>query len=250
LITIVGGDISFAHFAFVQVQIDETADNPIATATPINWWFLTEKAYIAKKTHTQGHGYGFRLPKIADPEIRKMMRMDILARCTYQSGRGMTHASIEGFALGATQRNPYELGGVGYLTRRGWWRMGINYRFYAPTQLKKFVCHRGGGWPKGMAKIVSMEKSGERWPDAVAKFDRFQEKNSWGTTYEDLVDAFDVGVLGLTELMLRSGYMHMSDLSHDKEREIFNETSKYEPENLLIRPWTGKPDNYGEIFGG
>jgi len=241
-----GGDISFAHFALCKVQIDNEAPDPVSTATPIDWWFLTDKAYLAKAA--VGHGLGIRLPKIADPETRAMVRMDILAWCAWAASKGVDMAVIEGFALAAVQRNPYELGGVGYITRRGWFRTGVPFRVYGPSQLKKFVCHKGGGWAKGMAKQIAMEKARERWPDAIARFDRFKGRTENGDCFEDLVDAFTLGVLGGVELMLRSGDLTLKELEHDAERAVFNETSKHQTENLLVRPITEQPEFLTDLY--
>ena len=55
---------------------------------------------------------------------------------------------------------------------------------------------------------------------------------------EDMVDAYALARMAIVEYQLRAGELLLSDLEHDKERQVFTRTTKVMPTSWLGREYT------------
>jgi Holliday junction resolvasome RuvABC endonuclease subunit len=108
---------------------------------------------------------------------------------------------------------------------------GAKLRTYEPTLIKKFSTGKGTANKEAMLEEFNRSEYKELFGDLPSNNPK-----------EDLVDAFYIAKLLLTELRIRRGLVKLSDLS-EKQIEVFNATSKSNPENILVRDFLSKLDN-------
>ena len=106
---------------------------------------------------------------------------------------------------------------------------GAKLRIYEPTAIKKFSTGLGNADKTKMSMAFNKTEH-------CRIFDRLLE----GNPREDLIDAFFVAQMLLKELKLRKGLLNLSSMP-EKQIECFNQTSKANPENLLVRKFIQKP---------
>ena len=106
---------------------------------------------------------------------------------------------------------------------------GASLRAYPPTSIKKFSTGLGNADKTKMSVAFNAT-------EYAKLFGRLLE----GNPREDLVDAFFVAQMLLSELKVRKGLLNLSDLSK-KQSECFTQTSKSNPETILNRVFIQKP---------
>lgn len=221
---VLGLDCSLNHGAVVQL-VDGELDK---------FWYWTTQAGSAKK-----HSLARRLvlPKTDDPNVLKHWRLawirDFLLEIIRKSRPDF--AAVEDYAIRAEQGAHY-LGEVGGLARLLLWQHGIKYRTHDPIAVKMFATHDGTA-----DKALVEEACSERWGADFSEYNQpapaNKAKKQNRATSEDLCDAYVLARLTYVEAEIRAGRLQLTDLEHDKERQVFNRTTKHQPVNLLGREW-------------
>lgn len=140
--------------------------------------------------------------------------------------------AIEGYALGSTKGLVFNIAEATGLMKHKVWQAGYKLRVYEPTAIKKFATG------KGNVDKVSMGDS------FFASKDEFKPILPVGladykSPKADIIDAYWIASLLYTELLLRNGIVRLRDLS-EKQIEVFNATSKSNPDNIICRDFVQK----------
>jgi hypothetical protein len=147
-------------------------------------------------------------------------------------GVDFIYVSLEDYAYAAVGKT-FHIGECGGLWKIVCSSQGFRLRLHDPTAPKMFATGRGNA-----SKIEVREGAIEKWRDEYG-FDRFPigppSKPEDGVQ-GDVVDAYVLARMGLTEVWLRDGEVHTRDLP-EEERKIFNRTTKTFPTNILSRNW-------------
>lgn len=223
-----GWDVSLSHGAIVQLVDGE-----------LDWFFYwTDKAGSAKRLkhalrldinkmkREAGDKHSFEHARLAvarDAMLRVVakMRPDFVA--------------VEDYALARAQ-GAHQIGEVGGAARLILWDHGIRYRTHDPKSVKMFAAHDGSA-----DKLLVEESVRDRWGTDFSKYNPPPPKNprqkQSRQTSEDLCDAYALARMVYAEALLRAGELSLSDLEHDKERQVFLRTTKAFPVNVLGREW-------------
>jgi len=113
-------------------------------------------------------------------------------------------------------------------------------RIHDPMSVKMFACH---GRATKMEMREAAAENGFELPDTLFKAKKVKGKSDDvdgpGT---DVIDAYWLGKMLVTEMKLRSGILLMSDLPPNQIK-IFNRVTKAFPVNVLARPFVGATDD-------
>ena len=141
---------------------------------------------------------------------------------------GCEYVAIEDYAFGA-KGMVFHIGEfIGEIKRFMYWgwdknNQGTNLRLYDPCSIKMWATDRGNATKEDMV-------------DAYDKIHKDPFKltflNRFGSHKEDIVDAYFIATLLVTELKLRKGLTQLKDLT-EKQIQIFNRTTKSHPTNIL-----------------
>jgi len=151
--------------------------------------------------------------------------------------------SIEGYAINMGSKNTNRLLQIAELTgtlKDFIYRCSGMMRIHDPLTVKLFACH-------GKATKLEMRKAavfdGLVLPDNLFTMKKVKGKgedlDGPGT---DVVDAYWLGKMVVTEMKLRHGLILMSDLPENQIR-VFNRVTKTYPVNILARPFIGATDD-------
>lgn len=232
---VIGFDVSLNHGAAVE----------LTNGKPTWFSYYTTAAGVAKRSQQ-----GCRLPappskKDVDKQPYQMERLAWIERWidkTVLVARQPDFVGIEDYALRAEQ-GAHQLGEVGGIARILFWFRGVRFRKHDPISVKMYVTHDGTA-QKDLIERCARERWGVDYSECNAeprpgcKQDR--------TTSEDLADAFSIAKLVDVERLIRSGKLRLSDLEHDKERQVFNRVTKTYPVSLIGREWIHNPaGSYG-----
>jgi Holliday junction resolvasome RuvABC endonuclease subunit len=130
--------------------------------------------------------------------------------------------AIEGYAFCAKGK-VFNIAEATYALKEKIYENGNKLRIYEPTTIKKFSTEIGN---------ADKEKMNECF--IATNHDYVLEHLPSGSPREDIIDAFYVCKLLQTELKLRKGLIQLKELS-EKQIECFNQASKSNPENILVR---------------
>jgi hypothetical protein len=147
-------------------------------------------------------------------------------------GADFIYVSLEDYAYAATGKT-FHLGECGGLWKIVCHSQGFKLRLHDPMAPKMFATGRGNA-----SKIEVREGAVEKWTGEFG-FDRFPvgpPSDPEASVQGDVVDAYVLARMGLTEVWLRDGEVHTRDLP-EEERKIFNRTTKTFPTNILSRNW-------------
>jgi len=223
-----GWDISLNHGAVVQLR-DAELDG---------FWYYTDVAGSADRS--KAHGFRLNVPNKADRQTRQMLRLawieDWLDKRILVPNRP-DFVAIEDYAIRAEQGAHY-LGEVGGVARLLCWFRGVRFRLHDPISAKMFAA-----WDGTAQKDLVEAKVKERWGQDFGKFNAPPPKRGKQSrrTSEDLADAYALAQLVRTEARLRAGEIQLTDLEHDKARQVFIRATKTYPVNLLGREWIWNP---------
>jgi len=237
-IYVLGCDISLNHSAVVLLRFTGYE------VDLVHGWFATERADVAKRANAAAPQFtAQRTPPRKKGEALDqwtMRRLEALRDlCRYirnrllAIGTEVDLVAVEDLTRGSRSSSTHELAGAAYLFRTLWWLTGARLRFYEPSQIRKFVGAKGNAGKNDAVAAVEAA-----YPDVVDLFGRFAVGDSPAkrTTYEDLVDAYAAGRVGVAEFALRGGLLDFRDLP-EHAREVFHRTTDKHPENLLVRPY-------------
>jgi len=181
---------------------------------------------------------------------------------------------IEGYAHAASSRGMTQIAEVTGVLKTMLYDAGINLRIYAPTSVKLYATGKGNCLKKDMVtragecgfvisdslitktikniRGVKLNCDDPSLPQLIIEKKAMMIKRKKGIDYyvadkleeydgvgTDLADAFFLGRILRTELMLRAGVEKLEDLS-ESERGIFLRTTSAYPENILSRPFIKK----------
>lgn len=138
------------------------------------------------------------------------------------------YAACEDFSYASTGK-VFEIGAFVGSIKYALFEEGIKIRLYPPTSIKSFFCNFGNG-----TKLMMYEAFKE------LKINDLDYLNYLGVDMDekgksplsDLVDAYAIGTVLLTELKLRRGLIQMKDLT-EKQIMIFNKVQKKSKTNIL-----------------
>jgi Holliday junction resolvasome RuvABC endonuclease subunit len=221
-----GIDASLNHGALVEL------DDGILT----RFWYWTQLAGSAARHE---NGVRLEIPKSLDKQASTHWRLSWIKKYVIKIVRESRpdFAGLEDYAVGAAQGAHYlgEAGGVARLALR---ENGIKYRTHDPIAVKLYAAHDGSA-----DKFLMEESVRRRWGVDFSDYNQPPtKKGEQGRgTSEDLADAFAIARLVYVEARIRSGNLAMTDLEHDKERQVFLRTTKANPVNLLGREWLYNP---------
>jgi hypothetical protein len=111
---------------------------------------------------------------------------------------------------------------------------GCKIRLYDPNSIKKF--HTGYGNADKIRMCKDFKKIDDPFKPNLCFLKEYKSPQT------DVVDAYFVVNLLLEELRIRKGFKTLLDLKNDKQREVFNKTSRFYPENILVRPFIKNED--------
>ena len=139
------------------------------------------------------------------------------------------YIAFEDYSL-ASQGKVFDIAEFSGLIRQHLYKTGTPLRFYVPGQIKKYATGNGSADKIRMAEHYDLLTYEE-------KFDvSFLPPTKTKSCKEDIIDSYYIAKLLQLELKVRKGMIIVKDLT-DKQREIFNHTSKKYTENLLVRPF-------------
>jgi len=138
------------------------------------------------------------------------------------------YIAMEDYAFAGTGR-VFQIGEMAQTIKLPIYEAGIPLRLYTPSQIKKLATGYGN------ADKIRMEQS--YVADGVHYFDHLPEHKN---PKEDLIDAYYITMLLALELKIRHGIVQVQDLPL-KQIEIFNQVSKANPLNILVRDFIQKP---------
>lgn len=137
------------------------------------------------------------------------------------------YCAIEDYAFGASGR-VFGIAESTFAMKEKLYDNGAHLRTYPPSAIKKFSTGLGNADKNKMLDAFNQSEH--------AKIFEHLPKNN---PKEDLVDAFFVAQMLLTELKLRRGLITLGDLTK-KQSEVFSQTSKSNPETILNRKFIQK----------
>lgn len=223
-----GWDISLNHGAVVQLRDGELD----------GLWYYTDVAGSADRSKANG----FRTPVRGkqDRQTAQMLRLAWIENWLDKNILVATRpdfVGIEDYAIRAEQGAHY-LGEVGGVARLLCWFRGVRFRLHDPISAKMFAT-----WDGTAQKDLVESKVKARWGEDFGKFNQPPPKRGKQSrrTSEDLADGYALAQLVRTEARLRAGEIQLTDLEHDKERQVFIRTTKTYPVSLLGREWLQNP---------
>jgi Holliday junction resolvasome RuvABC endonuclease subunit len=152
---------------------------------------------------------------------------------------GVDCVAIEDYSFGSVGKS-FHIGEFTGLIKRTFYNQYVPIRLYGIKEIKKFGAGNGNA-DKIMMGDKFKELNTSRYP--VDKRDIFAYELSALDDYKspkaDVVDAYYITEFLLMELKLRRGLIDLKNLS-EKRIEVFNSTTKTNPENLLCRPFLAK----------
>lgn len=151
--------------------------------------------------------------------------------------------SIEGYAIHMGSKSTNRLLQIAELTgvlKDVVYQCGGKMRIHDPMTVKLFACH-GKATKREMREAAAQD--GFEVSDNLFKVKKVKGKgedlDGPGT---DVVDAYWLGKMVVTEMRLRSGILLMSDLP-ENQIKVFNRVTKTYPVNILARPFIGVADD-------
>jgi len=155
-----------------------------------------------------------------------------------------SYFSIEGYAINQGKSSTNRLLQIAELTgmlKDEVYQCGGKMRIHDPMTVKLFACH--GKATKMEMRAAAANVDGFLLPDELFKVKKIKGKgedlDGPGT---DVIDAYWLGKMLVTEMMLRSGILLMSDLP-ENQIKVFNRVTKTYPVNILARPFLGATDD-------
>lgn len=243
-----GMDLSLNHGAVVQLKDGKFND----------CWYVSDYASSADR-----HENGTRLvlPKTEDRQQLSAWRLQWWSRWfarLFECFVKAKYVGIEDYALGnfkvkgknnksasASHGGHYkgELGGQARI-------VALNHnsrlRLHDPTSVKMFITHNGKAKKPEVEQAVferlELDFSNCNPPKKKKKKENRQ-------TSEDLADATAVAYLIWTEVRLRRGDIHLSELGHPKEIQVFQRCTKAYPVSILGREWIERLDWSFNLIG-
>ncbi len=193
---------------------------------PIDWHVYSDKPGVVKKAAPNASRL---VNEKGDPQLKDIARLDYIDGVfnAQLSRMAPDYVAIEGYAFDASGR-AYQLGEGGGCARLAVWRRDIPLRLHDPTCVKMYAA-----WNGNADKIEVCKSVRERWGQDWGHFDDLTEG--------DLADAYTLARLARVEWQLREGHIKLSDLEHDKERQVFLRTTQAVPTNILGREWLLRP---------
>lgn len=145
------------------------------------------------------------------------------------------YIAIEDYAIKANGR-VYDIGEYGGMIREMIDRMipCAGFREHDPLTVKLYGSNSGGSGKPEM--IAAYEKFRLEQPMNCPDWSWIEEK---GSVLSDLVDAYFLARLALTEAKLRHGRIQAHQLP-GRQIEVFNRVTKSYPVNILARPFLGQ----------
>lgn len=144
------------------------------------------------------------------------------------------YIGIEGYAMGATKGLVFNIAEATGMLKLKLWSLGHKIRIYDPNSIKKFATGKGNADKVVMGDFFIN--------DNVSHKPNLTHLKDYESPKGDIVDAYWISKLLLTEIMIRHGLLSLKDLPL-KTIEIFNQTSKTNKENLLVRDFICKKGN-------
>jgi hypothetical protein len=188
---------------------------------------------------------------VPDPHANDMDRLANAWRVyrRFLDAVAIDFAYIEGYAYGT--RKGELTGEIAGIVKLNLWGRGVPFRIMDVSSVKMFAAHNGAAdKPEIMAAVQA------RWGQDFSRYNRTwkpgKRKAKEGEpeppppappkdltqTQEDLSDAYVLARMCWVEWMIRAGRMQLSDLEHEKERQVYLRTTKAQPVNILAAEWT------------
>lgn len=220
---VIGMDLSLRHGAVVELNEDFSYSH----------WFYSDRAGVAKRSE-QGTRFPPTILKIDDFHTRSVLRL-IWIRAWLKkilAERQPYAVTLEDYAYDASQGS-HQLGELGGIVRVLCWDRGTRLRLHSPGSIKMFGADNGTA-----SKEFLVEKVRAKWAVDFSYYVAPAKKGKPNTdTSEDLVDAYVLARMALSEAMLRAGTLNLAELGTDKERQTFLRTTPTYPVNVLGREW-------------
>ena len=140
-----------------------------------------------------------------------------------------SYIAMEGYAMGGMGK-VFNIAEATALTKCMIFDRGTPLRIYTPSAIKKFATLSGDAGKVSMFKAFKEDES---------PFINLNHLEDMKNPQEDIIDAYWIMKLLLTELKLRSGMCELKSLNH-KQIEVFNAVSKSNPQNILAREFIQK----------
>jgi hypothetical protein len=159
------------------------------------------------------------------------------------------YLGIEGYAYGVTAtRSIFQLAEISGSFKRWCYSENIPLRIHDPKTIKLWAT--GDAYAKNVHMVDAARRKGfkldDRWIAQGSKFKHPIVMNSKTLTHDlkgpgvDLSDAFHIADMVRHELLVRGGYLSLTQLEPEYKVKIFTRTSKHYPTNLLDRPFINK----------
>ncbi|RKY69499.1 MAG: hypothetical protein DRQ24_10695 [Candidatus Latescibacterota bacterium] len=139
------------------------------------------------------------------------------------------YIAIEGYAMGGMGK-VFNIAEATSLTKSMIYDHNTPLRIYTPSAIKKYATGNGSANKKMMFDQFNKESQ------KLLSLSHLQDLTN---PQEDIIDAYWIMKLLLTELQLRNGVITLKQLSN-KQIEVFNAVSKSQPTNLLVRDFIQK----------
>ncbi len=217
-----GYDISLNHGAWVELRCSD--------ARLMGFGYYTDKKGIADASKKRGTRIPVEVFKPKDKQQRQLLRLEFVQQWfldTAPDQQRCLHVAVEDYAM-SQGTQAYHIGEVGGALRMQLMLAGHKFRLHDPGSVKMYATHNGNADKQAMIDVVE-----RRWG---VNFDKMAPGKD-ESTVEDLADAYAIARLLLVEVKIRAGEMMLTDLEHDKERQVFNRVTKSYPVSLLGRDW-------------
>lgn len=143
------------------------------------------------------------------------------------------YSIIEDYSFGSKSSSLFQIGGFIEGVKLKLFNSKIPIRLVSPKTGKLFATGDGSASKEDM--VYSVENNWEKIKFTKLLFPKKKKiSNSDLGSIEDLCDAYALGVLLNTELMLRKGEISLKDLE-EHQIKVFNRVTKKRPENILFQ---------------
>lgn len=237
-IRIIGVDLGLNHCGLVQFDDGEMT----------NFWYITDYAGSAEKS--KEHGIRLKIPsaKSKDRQLKSVERLAVMSGHINKILNQTTpdYVGMEDYAIREEQGAHY-LGEIGGIIRLVLYLHPIRFRLHDPVTVKMYGAH-DGTCSKEYARHTYIQRWNlpfEQYDQPLAKPTKRVPNPKQNTqTSGDLSDAYAIAQMVWDEVRIRAGTIMLSDLEHNKERQVFLRVTKTYPVNLLDREWIYRP---GEV---
>jgi len=238
---IFGIDLSLNHWGVCQIdyQSGKCIDYRYMTSKKTKYNKNVLNAFLLKGQDKKGGE-----SKENYEERRKQFIVQTLANFVCYNNengwrKGLIYIALEGYAYAASTRGIIQIAEATGCLKSILYKYEKFVRIHDPLSVKLYATGKGNCLKKDIvlkAKECGFSISDSLIEKGIKKSKRFEDREEYKGAGTDLADAFFLGRILRTELMLREGIEDLKDLD-ENERRIFLRVSKAFPENILSRPF-------------